>query len=344
MDSIEIEKKVKMIIGKKGSLLKINPDGAITSSDVLYQSILLTVDSTTKIFGETRDTDLEPSRSSPIWRLTRLVSRGHEDLVQVANGGEFDQIFNNWETIFGVLPFLNEYSIEGNGTNKRIEAPDGTTHDETLSSANPFTVAFKLHSEDTNNTYLEKAQTSRGLRIRTNTKRLEVELRGQSSVDRIRKQTVTQFVELETSVTFSVIVTYDGSGDESGLKIYAQGIEQTYQNVVNNLIGTTLNTGKFTLMSRSSDGDYHHGKMDEVCLWNVELSAESVLGFFHENNSINPKEDLGDYVNSADLVSYYGFTQIDKDNVGITDIISDQAGVSPLNAINIVAGNYESPL
>lgn len=344
MDFILLEKKFKMIMGQNGVLLKVNPDGSIITDDVLYQSVLLTVDSVTKILGETRDTSLEPYRTEPIWRLTRFVNRGIEYLTQVANGGEFDQIFNDWETIFGDLPFLNEYSIEGNGSTKIIEAADGILHDTLLLGTNSFSVAFKLHTEDINSTYIEKASSSRGLRIRTNTKRLEVELRGASLASRIKKQTVAQILELEQHINVSVIVTYDGSEDESGLKIYIQGVEQTYQNIVNGLDTSTTNGGQFTIMARSNGADKYSGKIDEVCLWDTELSAASALGFFHNNDSIDPRIDLGDYENSDDLISYYGFTQIDRDNAGITDIISDLEGSSPLNAINILAGNYESPL
>lgn len=74
-----------------------------------------------------------------------------------------------------------------------------------------------------------------------------------------------------------VVVTYNGNGQSSGIKIYIDNVEQATTSINSNLGGRTIrNTVSLNFGSRDSGGIPYHGYLDEIRITARELGAEEI--------------------------------------------------------------------
>lgn len=99
----------------------------------------------------------------------------------------------------------------------------------------------------------------------------------------INNWSLGQAIEVTTTSTplldglyHHVAVTYSGSTTASGVRIYVDGVQQSTVTSVNNLIGTTVNTEDAAIGSRSNGGVHFDGEIDEVSIWDTQLSGSTV--------------------------------------------------------------------
>ena len=59
----------------------------------------------------------------------------------------------------------------------------------------------------------------------------------------------------------------------------------------------------------SSASDFFDGKIDEVAVWNVALSAADVTSLYNSGNGLKASANSGNYDNSGDLVGYWKFNE-----------------------------------
>jgi hypothetical protein len=59
----------------------------------------------------------------------------------------------------------------------------------------------------------------------------------------------------------------------------------------------------------SDPSDYFNGKIDEVAVWNVALSAADVTALYNSGNGLKASANSGNYDNSGDLVGYWKFNE-----------------------------------
>lgn len=88
--------------------------------------------------------------------------------------------------------------------------------------------------------------------------------------------------------------SYDGSGDANGVKMYANGIQQTVNITSNTLTGSIITTQNLTF--GESLGFYLDGKIAYTRGWNIELSAADMV-IDHNGGPM-----LEDPIESANLV------------------------------------------
>ena len=55
--------------------------------------------------------------------------------------------------------------------------------------------------------------------------------------------------------------------------------------------------------------DYFDGKIDEVAVWNDELTSAEVTAIYNSGNMLNVSSDTGDYASAANLKGYYRFNE-----------------------------------
>jgi len=55
--------------------------------------------------------------------------------------------------------------------------------------------------------------------------------------------------------------------------------------------------------------DYFDGKIDEVAIWNDELTSAEVTAIYNSGNMLNVSSDSGNYASAADLQGYYRFNE-----------------------------------
>lgn len=81
---------------------------------------------------------------------------------------------------------------------------------------------------------------------------------------------------LSVDTWYHLVVTYDGSADAGGVSMYINTAIQTNDVIVNNLTTTTTNTNAFQIGIRDSTDSPFQGRIDNVRIYNRELSADEV--------------------------------------------------------------------
>lgn len=91
---------------------------------------------------------------------------------------------------------------------------------------------------------------------------------------------VENSVTLSTSTWYHFTATYDGSKSSSGLKVYVNSSLNTQNVFSDNLTGSISNTRNFKLGARDN-GQFFDGLVDEVGVWNRELTASEVTELYN---------------------------------------------------------------
>jgi len=92
-------------------------------------------------------------------------------------------------------------------------------------------------------------------------------------------------------------------------KLYVNGGEEgTWSN------GTNTSADRFSIGqeydgSGSTASDFFDGKIDEVAVWNVALSAADVTALYNSGIGLKASANSGNYDNSGDLVGYWKFNE-----------------------------------
>ena len=99
-----------------------------------------------------------------------------------------------------------------------------------------------------------------------------------SSSNRIYVKTSTA---ISGSVFSMITITYDGSKDVSGVKIYINGVSDTLTTINNTLTGSTSNTEDLYFGRGVSSANYFGGIQDEISVFNKELTASEVTQLYN---------------------------------------------------------------
>jgi len=152
-------------------------------------------------------------------------------------------------------------------------------------------------------------------------------------------------LDIRTSSSYTTAIThitlsYDGSRTPNGLKIYVNGVSQTLVTISNTLTSSTSNTGNLTLGSAGGAGlSPIGGIIDEVGIWNRELSASEVTDLYNSGNAkqhptltgIDPfwNEAIAYYTGNDttyDPIGYYSGTLVNGASYANDGIIYDDEG------------------
>lgn len=98
-----------------------------------------------------------------------------------------------------------------------------------------------------------------------------------------------------------VVVTYDGSADASGVAIYVDGSSKSLTTNWNTLSATIVTSNTFQIGDRTAQTLPYTGDMDEVSVYNAELSSGDVTAIY---NSGTPT-DLTTLASAANLVAWW---------------------------------------
>lgn len=145
---------------------------------------------------------------------------------------------------------------------------------------------------------------------------------------------------------YHIYVTYDGSGDESGMSIYIDGVSQT---VTDNTTGTYVEMNNTATdlalgvyLPIPTNVASHNGEQDMVGIWNKELTSDEVTAIYNIENG--GKSIVDDYfINTLDSELYLSPTGVDVSvTVEGTDIL-DWEDKSKNNALFVVGGGGDAP-
>jgi hypothetical protein len=99
-------------------------------------------------------------------------------------------------------------------------------------------------------------------------------------------------------VNGSSAATSSGAFNSGGLDMFSIAVD--YDDTADNE-GGALGAGNPT--------QYFDGKIDEVAVWNDELTSAEVTAIYNSGNMLNVSSDSGNYVSSANLKGYYRFNE-----------------------------------
>jgi len=199
------------------------------------------------------------------------------------------------------------YALDFDGTDDYVAA-DGVTSNLDSSTGLPFTVSAWAYPDTTNNGAIFAFNKTGNSDENLN---LLFYARGGSTkkfyhYDRGSSSWTLSTNTFETGEWHHIVVVVDLSGNG---KLYVNGGEEgTWSN------GTNTSADRFSIGqeydgSGSTASDFFDGKIDEVAVWNVALSAADVTALYNSGNGLKASANSGNYDNSGDLIGYWKFNE-----------------------------------
>jgi hypothetical protein len=95
-------------------------------------------------------------------------------------------------------------------------------------------------------------------------------------VDGTHELSVKGSTALQDGTAYHIVVTYDGSYSSTGVKIYVNGVEETYTVLTDTLASHPTSTAQFEMFAEGGNGLPFAGYLDEVMLTDTVISATNV--------------------------------------------------------------------
>lgn len=284
------------------------------------------VSSTLTYIGYSRTND--PETSDPVWQISRITIQGTETITEYADRGNFTQIWDNRDSLFPEPVFFNSLSTSFDGVNELLDG--GDIHSYDVNSAWSLSMWVKPNNIAASRILFSKAGVApniRGYMLRHNatTGQLFLQMRT-STVNRSH----TFNSALTAGVWQHVMFTYNGGGNMNGIKVYLDGVLDSNLPGSASLTGTLFEGQSFQLGSRNS-GFYYVGNMDEVTIWNKELSASEVTELYNAGSPLAPTSHSA----VGNLASWYRMGDGDTHPT-----VSDNQGSDDLTMQNMDSGNF----
>lgn len=268
-----------------------------------------------------------PLTSNNIWQISRVSTQDGQEITEYADVGRFTQIWDDRNTIFPVIPFINETSLSFDGINELLDG--GDIHQYDINSSWSFGIWIKPTINGATQTIFSKvAQTNNwdGYALSFDgTGQIVLEFRTTTQTE-----THTFNSTLITDVWQHLTFTYDGSSNLNGAKVYLNGVLDITLPPSTPLTGTLLAGYPFQMGSLFNN-IYYLGKLDNGAFWNIALTQTNINDLYNSGSPTNPL--LLNFVNN--LVSWYRFGDNDS-----SPTISDNHSDFDLTMINMDTSNF----
>lgn len=151
----------------------------------------------------------------------------------------------------------------------------------------------------------------------------------------------TNRIQWITSNTFSidtwyhVVVTFSGNQSATGFKIYVNGSSETISVQFNTSAADWTTSQDLNVSGYANGaGAYYNGLLDEMTIWNKELSAAEVTSLYNSGVPGDPSV-LAFYSNNT---SYYRFGDLTDSASSVVD--RGSVGGVNLTGVNLVSGDF----
>lgn len=239
--------------------------------------------------------------------------------------------------------FENVYSIDFDGVNDYITGSDSSLPSGNSARSVSVWVNFDSIVQFAAIVGYGTAQTNQAFIINTKSQKIKASF---WNVEFEPNNTT-----LVTSQWYHVVLTYDGSGTA---KLYLDGsLEGTKTGLTLNTTHNQINFGRLAL---SGATQYHDGQIDEVSVFDVELSSSDVTSLYNSGapTDLSGESNLvgwwrmGDGANYPVIKNQVNFSQVGIEFDGVDDLVqttgisgvSDPASVS-LWLYPLTNGNYK---
>lgn len=245
-----------------------------------FYSLVDNVSSTTQYIGEALYQNA--AQSSAVWRIKRITINGNITTTQYAGTGRFEHAWSDRTSLFSAVSFFNNYSVLFDGINDYVTFGNNINYD----IATQFSVSLWIRPNNLSaiRTFVSKAENAGNiygwsLRHET-TGQLTLQARVPGA---LTSQTSTNTVT--AGVWNHVVLTYSGNSNVSGFKVYVNNVSYTYPAFT--LPASWLASQDFVLGARGTNTQYFSGNIDEVSVWNKQLSAAEVATLYNSGVPTN---------------------------------------------------------
>lgn len=201
--------------------------------------------------------------------------------------------------------WANDYSIDFGGTNEIL------TLGSTITAADDFSVSFWFKTSDLTGQFFFGHSSTDSLAILSAT-----------SMRFVIGSESESFTSLDTMLanTWTHIVVTREAGGSNTVTVYINGVAQT---------DTKTNAQTFSISfigARTLSALFYIGYIDELAIWDKELSASAVLAIYNNGTPIDLLYDSGHYGQSGDLQHFWrmGDGTLDDGNIDGNGLIADQ--------------------
>lgn len=283
-----------------------------------------------------------------IWQLWRTGTKAIEvDSVVYSSGvhtiegiseRSFNEVWDDRVAIFGdtVVPYVNVFSQIYNGIDDYVDL--GAIGNWERTQAFSISVWFKT-SQATVAHFINRIQDVAPFRgwqfYKFTTQKLTFSLISNASTNSIQ---VNGDSIVNDDDWHHAVMTYDGSTDAVGVKMYLDMNPEVVTIVTDTLTATTLHVENALLGKRSDDIGFYDGYFDEPAIYDRALSAADVTAIYNAGVPNNLLAlDSGD-----DILTWLQFTQDDIDNF---PTIADHSGnTNDATAVNMVSGSIQGEI
>ena len=140
---------------------------------------------------------------------------------------------------------------------------------------------------------------------------------------------VTSAEILNTGQWYNVLMTYNGSGDVSGVNMYIDNVLTTQTVTVNTLSGTTLNT--LPLQIGGQQTFYSAATIAKTRVWNTELTPLQVAAEYNGGTILTPAEQITNLIVDTDIQNAIW----NGSEFNIPDLTAITAGYTSVNSEEI---------
>ena len=230
---------------------------------------------TGKYAGEETDSSLQDADS--MWEVEREFKLGTVQSFAKANDGAFDVKWDDRATLFPLIPFPNTRSLNLDGVDEYVALGDNYEFGPATSFS--YSMWVKPQNVSAQRCLLSKSSNDGNVHgygfHHNNTGKIFVQVRAAGSL-----LSHTFNTALVPSVWTSVIITYDGSSNMNGFKVYVNGVldASTPASAALNAWDTLSEPLKF---GRRSNSFHFSGKMNNYSCWDKELSQTDVTDIYN---------------------------------------------------------------
>lgn len=273
---------------------------------------------------------LHVTTNEPAWYIMREVVNGGNAIREWALGGTEKAIWDSRASYFSSsINYGNQWSTDFNGQNQWC-ATTATSWTFLLSQPLSLSVWVRHATFLTTNPMVYAGtlnvvnQNGYGLSRVLGTQQIDFRI-GASGANGLQMRTPAV---LTTNTWYHVVATYNGTPTPAGVQIYVNGVPQTLTVVQNT---ATLNpSANFFSVGRASAGSaYMLGQLDEVALFNYELSSSDVSELYNAGNVGNP--------NNLTIPPIAWYRMGDQ---ATFPVINNVNGANPLICNNMTASNF----
>ena len=226
-----------------------------------------------------------------------------------------------------VLPSITCFSMDLDGVNEYIQAPINTAFDLVRTDSMSFECWVKFDSFKLIDHLIAKYQIGKGIVFAVFNNKLRFDLQNNSSTNRITKYSTGAVIT--TGVWYHFAVTYDGSENASGVKMFKNGVQLSDGLTVDTLTGSIINTESVKIGAFASAGFYSNALFNFARWWKTELTPAEILTQYNSGAPLTNAVRFSDLIlecNSGNGATWNGSEFDILDATGIT------AGYTTVNA------------